>query len=234
VEGFVAWNGNRYSLPYDHVTEFLPVRITQTELFVYAADLSLIARHDLRPKGAGQDAVLPGHRPSWLKSGPPLEQLRIAFEEMGSEGADFLSQLERTQARSAGYHARRILALRERFHTRELVGAIGHAMRFGAFEHGAVERILEARATPRRLDEYVARETARKLDERIGHCATEPRDLKEYDAIPCWGQASLQGERACQENVPSQEQASDRGQPAPIRETLPFSRGSDSTSSGSD
>ena len=29
IDGFVAWDGNRYAVPYDHVTDILPVRITQ-------------------------------------------------------------------------------------------------------------------------------------------------------------------------------------------------------------
>ena len=31
----------------------LPVRVTQRELFVYAADLRCVARHELAPRGAG-------------------------------------------------------------------------------------------------------------------------------------------------------------------------------------
>jgi len=40
IDGFVAWEGNAYAVPYDHITDILPVRITQRELFVYAADLA--------------------------------------------------------------------------------------------------------------------------------------------------------------------------------------------------
>jgi hypothetical protein len=32
IDGFVAWAGNHYAVPYDHVTEILPLRITQREL----------------------------------------------------------------------------------------------------------------------------------------------------------------------------------------------------------
>ena len=40
IDGFIDWNGNRYAVPYDHIVDILPVRITQHELFVYAADFS--------------------------------------------------------------------------------------------------------------------------------------------------------------------------------------------------
>jgi transposase len=47
IEGFIAWEGNRYSMPYEYVTEILPLRITERELFVYKPDLTCIARHAL-------------------------------------------------------------------------------------------------------------------------------------------------------------------------------------------
>ena len=189
IEGFLAWDGNRYSLPYEHVTDLLPVRITQRELFVYAADLRLIARHELCPKGLGKDVELPGHHPRSSVRGADLDQLRRAFEEMGLAARAFLSALESARPRSAAYHARHILTLRQRYDTRDVVKALDHAQRFGAFDHTAIERILLARATPRRLDEYVA---SKRVEALLGESRTQARDLTEYDALPCWS-SSPQG-----------------------------------------
>lgn len=187
IEGFVSWDGNWYSLPYEHVTDILPVRVTAKELFVYAADLTCIARHELRPKGAGEQAVIPGHRPRRAERGPDLEQLRVAFAGLGAQAPEFLAALEQAQPRSAGYHARKILALREAWGTQDVVKAMVHALAYGALSHEAVERILQTRAAPRRLDEYVARECAEKMRRALAESSTEPRDLAEYDALPCWG-----------------------------------------------
>jgi transposase len=195
-EGFIAWEGNRYSLSYEHVTDFLPVRITQSEIFVYAADLHLIARHELREKGAGEDATLPGHHPPASRRGPDLDQLRLAYDEIGHEATQFLIGLVAAQPRSAAYHARQILILRERYKTADLVSALDHAGRFGAFDHRAIERILRARSAPRLLDEYVAEATAKKLDQVIAQSRTEPRSLVEYDALPSY---RAQGESICPE-----------------------------------
>jgi transposase len=54
IDGYVDWQGNRYAVPYDHVTDFLPLRVTQSELFVYGSDLACIARYELRPRGRGE------------------------------------------------------------------------------------------------------------------------------------------------------------------------------------
>lgn len=209
IEGYIAWDGNRYSLPYEYVTEILPVRVTENELWVYRPDLTCIARHELKPRGAGEDVTLPGHRPRHADRGPDLDQLRRAFVDLGGPAQEYLAGLERAQPRSAGYHARRVLALRAGWDSADLVQALAHARAYGAFDHGAVERILVARAPSRRLDEYAAEATQRRLEHFIAQSDTEPRDLAEYDALPCRGHPSQpQGERPCpREATPSPSQA---------------------------
>jgi len=184
IDGFVAVDGNRYAVPYDHVTDILPVRVTQSEVHIYAADLKRVARHELHPRGAGHDVAPPGTHQPWSRRGADLDQLRKAFADIGDEAALFLAGLETAQRRFAGYHARQILLLRERYATADLGGALAHARSFGAFECRAVERILAARAAPRRLAEYVAEQTARKLDEPPGAPDAFLHDLDEYDRLP--------------------------------------------------
>jgi transposase len=198
IEGFISWDGNRYGLPYEYVTDILPVRVTEKELFVYKPDLSCIARHELRPRGAAQDATLPGQRPRRADRGPDLDQLRRAFEQLGESAAVFLTALHKAQPRSAGYHARRILALRDSYDSADIVRALAHALAYGALEHGAVERILIARAPHRRLDEYVAETTVSRRERLLAQSNSEPRDLAEYDALPTRGHLPPpQGESPC-------------------------------------
>ncbi len=187
IEGFIVWESNYYSLPYEYVTEILPVRITEDELFIYKADLTCIARHPLWPRGAQHRSILDGHRPTRVEHGPDLNQLREAFADLGDVAAAFLAGLEKHQQRSAGYHARKVLALRESYDTADLLGALSHALAYGALEHATVERILLARARPRRLDEYVAEHAANKLRGAARESSSEPRDLSMYDALPCRG-----------------------------------------------
>lgn len=195
IEGFIAWESNRYSLPYEYVTELLPVRITSTELFVYKSDLTCIARHPLLPRGAQQDSILEGHRPRHADRGPDLDQLRVAFAQLDERASLFLAALEKAQPRSAGYHARQVLALRESWGSDDLVAALEHALAYGALEHRAVERILMARGTPRRLEQYVAQRAAEKQG---GECAAGARDLTEYDALPAVGAAPApRGAESC-------------------------------------
>lgn len=185
LEGCVAWEGNRYEVPYKYVTDILPIRVTARELWVYAPNLICIARHELRPKGAGARIFLPGRRRAKTRHGPDLDHLRVTYEALGPQAAQYLEGLESSQPRSAGYHARKILALRQRYETTDLLHAMGHALQYQAFDHRAIERILLSQAKPRRLDEYVAEATAKKLEAIVGQSHTEPRRLEEYDDLPC-------------------------------------------------
>ena len=60
---------------------------------------------------------------------------------------------------------------------------------------------------PRTLDEHVADATRQKLEHWLGECRTEPRDLHEYDDLPCIPRRkTLPTESPCPENL--------RGEPA--------------------
>jgi hypothetical protein len=185
IDGFVAWEGNQYAVPYDHVTDILPVRITQHELFVYAADLHCIAHHELALRGKGLRLDPAGLHPAPQRKSPiDLDQLSVAFAQMGERSAAFFRLMSTAPPRIWGYQARQILLLRERFATADLDAALGHAAIFGALDHHAVERIVTAHASPRRLDEYVAEHTVQRMAQALGETRTGPRDLTEYDRLP--------------------------------------------------
>ena len=183
--GCIPFESNLYEVPYEHVTAFLPVRVTQTEVHIHGPDLRPVVVHERLPKGAHQRAPLPRRAPQ--PRPPDLELLRPVFAELGDDAADFLRGLEGSQRRAVAHHARKILALRERYDSADVAAALTHALRFSAFDHAAVARILHVRARPRTLDEYVADATRERLARFIGECTTEPRDLLEYDALPCIG-----------------------------------------------
>jgi transposase len=234
IDGFVDWQGNRYAIPYDHVTDILPVRITQRELFVYAADLTCIARHELAPRGAGLKLDPAGlHPPPRRKSPVDLAQLAVAFESMGDGAASFFRLLSAGPPRVWGHQARCILLLRSRFSTADIDAALAHAARFGAFEYAAIERIVEARSPPRMLDEYVNEETARRLEATLGERRTEPRDLTEYDRLPVARASTAIAPLSDEESCPSATPSPDTTPHPPPETTTSRSNDSDDTSASS-
>lgn len=185
IEGFVDWKGNHYAVPYDHVTDWLPVRITQHELFVYAADLQCIARHELAPRGGGHQLDPEGfHRRRAGQAAVDLDQLREAYRRMGDRSTRFFAALSADPPRRWSHPARQILLLRQHYATEDLDAALGHAASFGALSFDSVERILQARHRVRSLDEYVAEQTAQRIENLVGGQA-RCRDLNEYDRLSC-------------------------------------------------
>ena len=237
IDGFVAWEGNQYAVPYDHVTDLLPVRITQQELFVYAADLSCIARHELAPRGQGHRLDPRGLHPLPQRKSPvDNDQLRVAFEHMGDRSTEFFRLLSAGPTRLWGHHARQILLLRERYSTADVEAALGHAATFGATDHHAVERILAVRASPRSLDEYVAEQTVQRVALALGGARTMPRDLTEYAPLPGAPSpaAPLPPRAPSQETDPWPNETRAAETPAPLPAPTPSSSDSGNTASSSD
>lgn len=196
IEGFISWDGNLYAVPYEHITDILPVRVMQRELRVYAADLQCVACHELASRSAGVKVGAQTYhpQPGWRqrRGTIDIDQLQRTFGAMGQAAAAFFDALCAALPRLAGYHARRILLNRERYATADLCKALRHAQAYGAFEHHAVERILLAHARPRQLAEYVAEDLAHRLAPCGGKPETGPRDLTEFDRLPTVGEPSPQ------------------------------------------
>jgi transposase len=118
IDGFVSWDGNRYAVPYDQVTDILPVRVSQRELFVYAPDLRCVARHELAARGAGLSLDPAGlHPPPRRKAPLDLDQIHVAFVNMGEQAAHFFRIMSLGAPRVWAAQARQILLLRDRYPT---------------------------------------------------------------------------------------------------------------------
>jgi transposase len=207
IDGFVDWDGNRYAVPYEHVTDLLPVRVTQRELFVYAADLRCVARHELAPRGARLSLDPAGLHPApQRRPAIDLDQIHVAFGHMGERSSDFFKLMSLGTPRAWAQQARQILMLRERYPISDIDLALGRAASFGAIDFPTVERILAVHATPRTLDEYVAEETAQRIEQTLGKARTQPRDLREYDHLPLVGMVRTphQETTACPSGAPPQ------------------------------
>jgi transposase len=189
IDGYVDWEGNRYAVPYEHVTDILPLRVTQRELFIYGPNITCIAQYELLPRGRGErfDPLGLHTRAEKRQAAIALEQLERAFGAMGENAAAFFTSLGSQSVRIWPHQARQILQLRARYCTEHVDAALGHALRYGALDAQAVERILANRHPLRTFDEYVAQETAAKLDTLLGESVTRVRDLTEYDAMPTVG-----------------------------------------------
>jgi len=181
-EGYVSYLQNFYSVPWQRIGELLPVRITETELIIYDADIREIARHErLSASVTGKHSTHPPHRP-----GPDLrrkqELLRQRFEQISAEAASFFDQLIRTR-RFGKDEAVRILGLLAIYRQPDLQAAIERANRYRAFSRTAVERILAASAQPRSALESIDDQARQHLDELLRQNPVPPRATSDYQPL---------------------------------------------------
>jgi transposase len=148
-DAFVRWDDVRYSVPLSAVLDLVVLRVTEHEVFVYATDLSVLARHEKAPRGHREPVVDPAHRPP-KKSRHDIEALSARLSALGESAALFAVGVCRAQ-RYRGAHLAEVLSLVERYDADDLLRALARAVRYRAFDAGAVSRILATTATPRPL-----------------------------------------------------------------------------------
>jgi transposase len=179
-DAFVRWDDVAYSVPMSAVLDLVIVRVTEQEVFVYAADLSTLARHEKAPRGHREPVVAPAHR----SAKPPrhdVEALSARLGELGEQAALFAAGVCRAQ-RYRGTHLSDVLGLVERYHADDLLRAIERAVRYRAFDASVVVRILAATATPRPLPSTEAARARERLRAQGAALAGPRRTLDPYAA----------------------------------------------------
>jgi transposase len=182
IEGCVLYRQNSYSVPWRHIGQALPVRVSETELVVYSPHIEEIARHPLVPRGQkGQRRVQAAHRPS---TDPRQHEgmLRDRFAELGPVAARFLEGLLASQ-RYSKEQAVKVLALQSSYARADLLAALERAVRFGAYSLGAVERILAAQAQPKSVLETLADAERQHLSPHLSDNPVSPRPTAAYHRL---------------------------------------------------
>ncbi len=180
LDGFVEWDTSTYSVPYEYVAELLVVKASEEEIVIFGPDLRKIATHERLSLGANGKIELTEHRNS-KKIRYGLEPVRELFLALGTHSEEFLRGLQSKYPRNCGFHARRILILKQRYHCDDIHKALRHAIRYHAYDTSAVERILKARFKERTLEEVKSKEAVQRL--RSALPKIEQRSLGEYQAL---------------------------------------------------
>ncbi|MGH9624249.1 MAG: IS21 family transposase [Bryobacteraceae bacterium] len=182
ADGHIAYLQNFYSVPWQHMGELLPVRVTEKELIAYGPDVKEIARHELYPSGiTGKKRTLPAHSPGRDRQ-QKHELLQQRFAEFGPDGVLFFNELLRTKHHGKG-EAARVLRLLSVYRREDLTRALQRAVRYRAFSWSAVERILAAQARPRSDLETLTMEAKEQLDEILRQAPLASRSATEYQLL---------------------------------------------------
>ena len=182
VEGFIAYQQNFYSVPWRHIGQPLPVRVTETELLVYGPRVEEVARHPLFPHSVtGQRSEQKAHRPNT----DPRQQealLRERFTELGPMALRFLEGLLREQ-RQGKSQACKLLALLSTYAHKDLLAALDRAVCFGAYSLNAVERILAVQAQPKSVLDTLAENERRHFPDELRDNPVSQRPAAAYQHL---------------------------------------------------
>ena len=191
VEGYVAHRLNFYSVPWSHIGQVLPVRITECAVIIYAVNLEEIARHPLvAGTVTGVRQTLKSHHPV-ADAGERERLLRQRFGELGPIAVQFLDGLLAKQLQGK-LQAQQLLALIAHYQRDNVDAAFERAIRFGAFSLAAIRRILAARAQPKPWLEELAELRPEAVDPCLRDEPIEPRPTSEYQHL-------LSPEESCDE-----------------------------------
>lgn len=180
IDGYIEFATNRYPVPYEYVADILTVKATEDEIFIYSPEIRLIAQYERLPAGANITLDNAGvHRPKKMRY--DLEPVREQFIALCQGSELFLQGLLTRFPKNAGFHARAILRLKERYHCDDIAKAMEHACRYAAFDHMAVERILRARFQPRTLESCRNEQAAARLRQSLP--PINQRSLDEYSHL---------------------------------------------------
>jgi hypothetical protein len=179
-EGCIAHQGNQYSVPWQRMGEVLPVRVTETELFVYDHHIREIARHALHLGQTGRKEIREEHRPP-KDHHQQVEELRKRFQELGEIALCFLEGLLQKQ-RYGKRQAQRVLALASAYHRQDVLAAMERAVRYHAYSLSSLERILNT-ATPKASWQVLSENQQELMRKLTDSSSIEPRSSAQYQYL---------------------------------------------------
>jgi transposase len=174
----ILYETNLYPVPEEHIGQLVYVCVGPDRLEVFDRGVHALAARERLPDGAGK--THPSDRQRRGRYDVTLLQER--FAAWGPQAEDFAIKL-RLRKRTPGPELDHILRLQVTWSADDVVAAIEHATKYGAFDARAVERILEARFKPRRLAEQIADATRSQIRDAMREHPIEQRALSSYETL---------------------------------------------------
>lgn len=122
---------------------------------------------------------------------PPLHKERVRYDldeieervgRWGETAAVFAAELRKAR-RTPGPELVRVLGLAIDWSADDIVAAMAHALDYRCYEVGKLERILEARFTPRRFEDQIAESTRERIHEVMKAHPVSQRPLASYETL---------------------------------------------------
>jgi hypothetical protein len=148
IEGYVALNTNRYSVPVTWIGRRVEVRETKDKVEIQLDARNLVA-HNRVADAQQQRITLAQHRPprgEGIKRSDPHPEEK-ALVEAAPEVAEYVAALKQRGHKVVGVALRQLLRMVREYPREPLLAAIGEASRYGLYDLDRLERMILRRIT---------------------------------------------------------------------------------------
>lgn len=180
---FISYEGNRYSVPYQHSRKSLTIRADKKTIRIYAdGQDEPVATHSIF-KGKGKDISDPKHFEGLkIKQKERWEGFKEAFLSLSPLAKDYWDGfLSSPQMRGRWWELRKILSLCEKHSSKDVDHVLGRALKYKAFGYKYIEGILRDMGSRRPGSLKQISEILGDLLSKWEIPKVEERPLKTYD-----------------------------------------------------
>jgi transposase len=176
--GHVPFKTNSYPVPGKYVGQMVYLCADRERLEILDRRAHRLAEHERLPDGAGIRPVDPDpYRRRY--------DLTLLLERLGEWGeiAQAFGKRLQQKKRYSGPELSYIIDLQLRWSADDIVQALSHAMNYDAYDARSIERILQARFTPRTLQTQIAESARTRIRELMRHNPVRQRPLTDYRTL---------------------------------------------------
>jgi len=175
---YVRFDGNRYLAPKRCVGRWVYVRACDEFVQIIADAATVVARHPRAPRNDGA-LVPPPNSDSSRPRRRPTAELVAALAQWSDVARAWAEQVTKHK-RYAASELGKVLELRANWALKDLMSAVEYAARYHAYDAASVERILQARAKPRTLEDHLAAASRAHIREAMAQAPVNQRGLQDY------------------------------------------------------
>ena len=175
--GYVNFDGNHYRAP-KAIGTWVYLRASEDEVTVVGGVADVIARHPRAARNAGAHVPPPPSK----RPRRPTGELLSCLENWSPEARRYGEVLLRRK-RYGGAQLAHICSLQKTYTIEDIVAAIAHAHRYGAYGARKLERILEVRADPRSFEDRMADSARAHIREAMSAAPVRQRSLADYTRL---------------------------------------------------
>ncbi len=173
----IRLDNSSYSVDPDLVEERVKVRIYRDHLEIWFQG-SLHCRHTYTAV-KGERQILPEHEEKYKEQSGQKQLLEKAFLRLGDTAREYYQGLQREKNSAAGYHMQRILHFTENYGPEVVLGAINHAIKYGAYDSNTILRIIKGK-------KFKSQNTAplpQNVQQWLRTQAVEKQNLSHFDKL---------------------------------------------------